>query len=358
MGIGFTPNAGQYVANSGYGWLYYQGLGAPYPNIQIFTGSANGGSVGQVYFAGLENPNVNFDASLPTTFRYTYSASAKTLSITAENGTRSSTLLNNLDVSSVPLSGFSNFALQFQGQTLDSDSNPSFVERLQVEIIPANQKPVISPAQTFSVSENSAVGFAVGTLSASDADSNPLSGWTILSGNSSGAFALDSSTGQLTVLGNLNYEATPLYTLSITVSDGTATSDPVDVTVNVLNMPEYSDVFASADPAADANQDGISNLMAYALGATSSSSRVASPGLILSPSNLTLTALVRTNDPKLTVWGNVTTNLNNWPTNTFAGTPTADQSGAVPGVTQRQEFSVPRGTDPKLFLRLKANLNP
>lgn len=136
MGIGFTPNAGQYVANSGYGWLYYQGLGAPYPNIQIFTGSANGGSVGKVYFAGLENPNVNFDASLPTTFRYTYSASAKTLSITAENGTRSSTLLNNLDVSSVPLSGFSNFALQFEGQNVSADSAPSYVSNIRLETVP------------------------------------------------------------------------------------------------------------------------------------------------------------------------------------------------------------------------------
>ncbi|NBT06824.1 MAG: cadherin repeat domain-containing protein, partial [Betaproteobacteria bacterium] len=122
------------------------------------------------------------------------------------------------------------------------------------------------------MAENSAAGTAVGTLTATDADSNPLSGWAIVSGNTGGAFALNSSTGQLTVLGSLNYEGTPSYSLAVTVSDGTATSDPVNITVNVSNVPEYSDIFGSADPSADSNGDGISNLLAYALGATNSNS--------------------------------------------------------------------------------------
>jgi hypothetical protein len=131
MGIGFTPNSGQYLTNTGVGWIYFEGLGAPTPNIQIFKGPA---ATGAIYFATLANPALNFDASLPTTFQYTYSAAAQTLTIIATNGGKSSTLLNNADVSSIPLSSFSNFALQFQGQTLGSDTNPAYVDSLSVSI--------------------------------------------------------------------------------------------------------------------------------------------------------------------------------------------------------------------------------
>ncbi len=129
-GFGFTPNSGQYVQNSGYDWIYFA---SGNPTIQVLTGP---GPNNPVYSAPLTHPTLDFDASLPTTFQYTYSASAKTLSINATNGTKSSTILNNFDASATPLSGFSNFALQFQGQTLGTDANPAYVDYLKVEIVP------------------------------------------------------------------------------------------------------------------------------------------------------------------------------------------------------------------------------
>jgi len=137
-GFGFTPNSNQYVINSGYGWVYYEGLNGGNPNIQIFTGASTAGAI---YFAYLNNPALNFNASLPTTFQYTYSAAAKTLSLSAVNGTNSSTLLNNANVSSIPLEAFNNFSLQFQGQTLGTSSNPAYVDSLKVEINPAPRAP-------------------------------------------------------------------------------------------------------------------------------------------------------------------------------------------------------------------------
>ena len=132
-GFGFTPNSGQYVGNSGYDWIYYTGLDSANPRIEVLTGQ---GPTGLVYSASLTNPALNFDASLPTTFQYTYSASTKKLTISATNGGNSSTLLNNFDASETPLSGFSNFALQFQGQALSSETNPAYVDYLKVEIVP------------------------------------------------------------------------------------------------------------------------------------------------------------------------------------------------------------------------------
>jgi len=229
--------------------------------------------------------------------------------------------------------------------------------------IVSNTAPVITAAQGFSVAENAALATVVGTVVATDADANStLSGWTIVSGNTGSAFAINAETGQITVTGALNFEGTPSYSLGVTVSDGTATSAVGTVVITVTNIAEYSDpdLFGSSSPTADDNGDGISNLMAYALGAASPSSLVVPPALNTSDSTkLTITALIRINDPKLNVVGEYGTSLGTWVTESpIPGIESSNQAGVVAGVTQRQDFSVPRGTDPKKFLHLKATLQP
>ena len=222
---------------------------------------------------------------------------------------------------------------------------------------PANSKPVVTGAQVFSVSENIPLATAVGTVVASDADTNSsLSGWAIVSGNTGGVFAINSANGQITVAGALNYEGTSSYSLGVTVSDGTDTSAVATVVISVTNVTEYSDFFGSYSPTADDNGDGISNLMAYALGAGSPSSAVLLPALNTTDSTkLTITALIRINDPKISVVGEYGTTPGTWQTAfPIAGVDSSDQTGAVLGVTKRKDFSVDRGTDPKKFLHLKA----
>lgn len=137
MGIGFNPNPATgpspFLTQNGYAWVYYEGLGTGNPNIQIFQGPSTAGAV---YAAPLNHWTLNFNPSLATTFEFTYSSSAKTLSLLASNGSNSSTLLNNLDVSAIPLQVFSNFSLQFQGQTLGDNANPAYVDRLSASIVP------------------------------------------------------------------------------------------------------------------------------------------------------------------------------------------------------------------------------
>jgi autotransporter-associated beta strand protein len=222
---------------------------------------------------------------------------------------------------------------------------------------PANTAPVISSSQSFSVNENVSLATVVGTVVATDADANStLSGWTIVSGNTGSAFAINAATGQITVAGAINYEETPSYSLGVTVSDGTATSAVGTVVVTVTNVAEYSDVFGSSSPTADDNGDGISNLMAYALGAASPSSLVVPPALNATDSTkLTITALIRINDPKVSVVGEYGLTLGTWETaSPIAGVDSSNQAGAVAGVTKRQDFSVLRAPDPKKFLHLKA----
>jgi len=67
-----------------------------------------------------------------------------------------------------------------------------------VNLTNVNEAPVIAN-QTFSIAENSANGTAVATVVASDPDAGQTLTYSILSGNTSGAFALNTSTGALTV---------------------------------------------------------------------------------------------------------------------------------------------------------------
>jgi autotransporter-associated beta strand protein len=222
---------------------------------------------------------------------------------------------------------------------------------------PTNSKPVVTAAQAFSVSENAPFATTVGTVVGTDADANPaFSSWTIVSGNTGGVFGINPANGQITVVGTVNFEGTASYALGVTVSDGMETSAVGTVVISVINVPEYSDFFGSSSPTADDNGDGISNLMAYALGATSPSSVVVPPGLdTADPTKLTITALIRINDPKVSVVGEYGLTLGNWETaSPIAGVDSSNQAGAVAGVTKRQDFSVLRASDPRKFLHLKA----
>ncbi|MEQ9205528.1 MAG: YDG domain-containing protein, partial [Cyclobacteriaceae bacterium] len=119
---------------------------------------------------------------------------------------------------------------------------------------PPNTAPVITASQSFDVTEDAANSTAVGTVVATDADSDPLSSWTITAGNGDGIFAVNSGTGAITVTDNTNldYETTTSYTLTLTVSDGSATSSAQTVTVNVTDVDEVAPVFENSTPSSSA----------------------------------------------------------------------------------------------------------
>ena len=79
----------------------------------------------------------------------------------------------------------------------------------------------------------------------------------------------------------------------------------------------------------------------------------------LTSNNLSIIAIVRTNDPNLTVFGQSTRNLSlgPWSTNGVTKTNAPDQSN-VPSGTARQVFSIERGTNANLFLRIESILQP
>ncbi|MBC6425345.1 MAG: cadherin domain-containing protein, partial [Ekhidna sp.] len=97
----------------------------------------------------------------------------------------------------------------------------------------ANTAPTIAD-QTFSVPEDANNGTAVGTVLASDAETNNLM-FSITQGNTGDVFAIVEGTGAITVAATLDFEITQSYTLKVSVSDGSL-SATADITVNVTDV--------------------------------------------------------------------------------------------------------------------------
>ncbi|MFM9962474.1 MAG: Calx-beta domain-containing protein, partial [Planctomycetaceae bacterium] len=95
--------------------------------------------------------------------------------------------------------------------------------------------PVVND-QTFSINENSANNSVVGTVIATDP--GDVLTYSILSGNTGGAFAINSSTGQLTVANSavLDFETTPSFPLTVKVQDAGGLSDTATITINLNNL--------------------------------------------------------------------------------------------------------------------------
>ena len=129
----------------------------------------------------------------------------------------------------------------------------SFTKQFTITVTDVNEAPTITASGPFTIAENSANTTAVGTVGATDPDLNaPFNtrNFSIASGNTNGAFSINSSTGAITVanLAALNFETTPSFTLTIALSDGgspalSATNQTV--TINVSDVNEAPTITAS-----------------------------------------------------------------------------------------------------------------
>ncbi|MEQ8238722.1 MAG: cadherin domain-containing protein [Cyclobacteriaceae bacterium] len=112
---------------------------------------------------------------------------------------------------------------------------------------PANGAPLLSD-QTFTIDENSDINTTIGQLSASDPEQDELL-FSIVSGNSTGVFSLNTTSGELTLASEIDYEDTNNYTLSIGASDGqTTTTAQITVIVQDVNeAPLVENAVVSVD---------------------------------------------------------------------------------------------------------------
>ncbi len=101
-----------------------------------------------------------------------------------------------------------------------------------------NAAPLVSSA-TFYIDENSANGTAVGSVSATDPENSALY-YSITAGNTDDAFAIASSSGDITVANGeaLDFETIPVFMLTIAAIDNHGAYDTATITVNLNNLDE------------------------------------------------------------------------------------------------------------------------
>ncbi len=117
--------------------------------------------------------------------------------------------------------------------------------------------PIVDGGQSFFVIESATDATSLGNVTATDPDTvGSLQNWTIVSGNTSSAFAIDSASGELTVnnAATLDFETLPTFTLTVRVSDGSNTSADQTVTVNVTNANDAPLVSAPASDSVDVGE--------------------------------------------------------------------------------------------------------
>lgn len=123
-----------------------------------------------------------------------------------------------------------------------------------------NFSPTIN-IQGFYVVENELVGEEVGTVIASDPDTNQTLTYSIISGNTDNTFQINSSTGILTINNNeiLNFEENPVFYLTVNVQDNGPGNLIAQATITVYLMdvneaPEILDQFFSLEENSSYNQ--------------------------------------------------------------------------------------------------------
>ncbi|MGI9275750.1 MAG: VCBS domain-containing protein [Endozoicomonas sp.] len=118
-----------------------------------------------------------------------------------------------------------------------SDGDLTHERSYNVSVNDANEAPVLA-AQTLSVSENSADNTPVGTVSATDQDADTTLTYS-LTDNADGRFAINSSTGEITVADGslLDYESNNSHSITVQASDGDLTHER-NYAINITNVNE------------------------------------------------------------------------------------------------------------------------
>ena len=101
---------------------------------------------------------------------------------------------------------------------------------------PACEPPVLDD-YNFEVAEDAEVGDVVGTVSATDPEGDAVT-YAITAGNTGGAFAIDSGTGEITVAAALDHETTDEYTLTVEAEDVSGLTDTATLTITVTDIAE------------------------------------------------------------------------------------------------------------------------
>ena len=202
---------------------------------------------------------------------------------------------------------------------------------------------------------------SVGLFSTTDADAGDTFTYTLVAGTGdtdNASFTIDGSTLKAGVA--FDFETKSSYSIRVRTTDSANNTFEKAFTITVTNVNEGT-TFAGWSGGATLDSTNVGK---YAIGGASSLTATdgVQPTSTLNGGNLVLTAIVRTDDPKLAVVGEAVTSLANYApggaVSTVNGSSVGIDQTGVPAGCQKQAFSVPQGADGRKFLRLKATLTP
>ena len=244
--ITFVANDGTNDSNTGTTTLSVASVNdAPTVDNQSFDAdenSPNGTAVGTVLASDPENDGLSY-AITAGNMDNTFAINASTGQITVNNTAA-------LDYEANPT-----FNLTVE---VTDDGTPSLTDAatVTIDLNDLNEAPTVDD-QNFSVDENRANGTVVGTVVASDPDDGDSLTYFITGGNTDNAFAINSSTGQITVNNSsaLDFETNPTFNLSVEITDsGTpGLTDTATVSINLSDLNETPTIDDQALPNIDEN---------------------------------------------------------------------------------------------------------
>ncbi len=92
-------------------------------------------------------------------------------------------------------------------------------------------------SEAITIPEDTALATSLITLFSGDANGDGLT-LSIIGGNAAGRFSIDAVTGEITLVGGLDYETTTSYTLTVQAQDGGGLTGSAVVTITITNVNE------------------------------------------------------------------------------------------------------------------------
>ncbi|MEO0855131.1 MAG: cadherin domain-containing protein, partial [Cyanobacteria bacterium J06648_11] len=221
------------------------------------------------------------------------------------------------DTSQLDFESNSSFTLDIEV----SDGSLTDTASITVNINDINETPTVLN-QSFSIDENSPNTISLGTLIATDPDNDSLT-FAATGGTGASAFGINATTGSITVIDSaqLDFEASPNFTLNVEVSDGSLTDTAIAtinlndlneapiVTAQSLSLDENSAAGTSVGSAIATDPDsdtltfaalGGTGISAFGVNATTGEITVVNPALLDFETNPNLTLIVEASDGTLT----------------------------------------------------------
>jgi len=198
-----------------------------------------------------------------------------------------------------------------------------------------NTYPTSNPPVTLTATASS--GLTVSYLSSIQAVAS-VNG-SLLNFHSAGSTIITASQA-----GNDNYEAATILTRTVVVYQSSA--------------PSFEETFPGQSATSDIDFDGIPALIEYGIGGASDGDDSHLLPEMLEDSKLTIKAIVRTNDPRLSVGAQVSTNLaTGWSGTLLPGERANDQTDVTEGF-ERRVYSIDASPHNQTFIRMQFDLAP